>query len=412
MLDDLHVAAPNTLKVTDAVRRFIETVVSSADSVAVVVTSGAGGGQDFTADRRLVLKAIDRFRGQKLRSATVERLNDVSLNLGGVLSPNPDPLWPDRDNRARIALETLQKTADALAPLEDRRPMLLWVSEGPEYEANERTNTNQSSPWSISRSMRAAIERLNRVNAVVFAIDPRGVSAGNADQIQTSSIFSRRTWARWPCRTRTCGPSVWCKRLRRTPAVSRCCGVPTCLPTSAASSLPTSPITSLATTRRGQPREVPRHRGACAAKGRAGACENRSGISCRAVSPATPAPPGHMTTAARIDPRVVGEPAIERVGLHTKRGLDGRTQPGRIRSANRRRRTPSSPDCERRSRRALSPERLIVREPLGMRHAAAEDRARGSFDLAVVPLARLMRRQPFHQPRLPGPCRRSDSNMK
>lgn len=192
VLDDLHVAAPNTLKVTDAVRRFIETVVSSADSVAVVVTSGAGGGQDFTADRRLVLKAVDRFRGQKLRSATVERLNDVSLNLGGVLSPNPDPLWPDRDNRARIALETLQKTADALAPLEDRRPMLLWVSEGPEYEANERTNTNQSNPWSIGRSMRAAIERLNRANAVVFAIDPRGVSAGNADQIQTSSIFESK----------------------------------------------------------------------------------------------------------------------------------------------------------------------------------------------------------------------------
>ena len=192
VLDDLHVAAPNTLKVTDAVRRFIETVMSSADSVAVVVTSGAGGGQDFTADRRLVLKAIDRFRGQKLRSATVERLDDVSLNLGGVLSPNPDPLWPDRDNRARIALETLQKTADALAPLADRRPMLLWVSEGPEYEVNERTNTNQSSPWSVSRSMRAAIERLNRVNAVVFAIDPRGVSAGNADQIQTSSIFESK----------------------------------------------------------------------------------------------------------------------------------------------------------------------------------------------------------------------------
>jgi VWFA-related protein len=65
----------------------------------------------------------------------------------------------------------------------------LWVSEGPEYEVNERTNTNQASPWSISRGVRAAIERLNRANAVVFAIDPRGVSAGNADQIQTSTIF-------------------------------------------------------------------------------------------------------------------------------------------------------------------------------------------------------------------------------
>src|SRR5687768_12251739 len=160
VLDDLHVAAPNTLKVTDAVRRFIETVVSPADSVAVVVTSGAGGGQDFTTDRRLALKAVDRFRGQKLRSATVERLNDPKLNFGGVIQPNADGNQPERANRARIALETLQKIGDALAPLEDRRPMVLWVSEGPEYEVTDRPEANESNQWSISRSMRAAIERL------------------------------------------------------------------------------------------------------------------------------------------------------------------------------------------------------------------------------------------------------------
>jgi VWFA-related protein len=189
VLDDLHVGAPNTLKVTDAVRRFIETVVSSADSVAVVVTSGAGGGQDFTADRRLVLKAVDRFRGQKLRSATVERMNDPKLNLRGVIQPNADGNKPERANRARIALETLQKIGDALAPFEERRPMVLWVSEGPEYEVTDRPEANESNQWSISRGLRAAIERLNRVNAVMYAIDPRGVSAGNADQIQTSTIF-------------------------------------------------------------------------------------------------------------------------------------------------------------------------------------------------------------------------------
>lgn len=189
VLDDLHVAAPNTLKVTDAVRRFIETVLSPADSVAVVVTSGAGGGQDFTADRRLVLKAIDRFRGQKLRSATVERMNDPILNLGGVIQPNADGNKPERANRARIALETLQKIGDALAPFEDRRPMVLWVSEGPEYEVTDRPQANESNQWSISRGLRAAIERLNRANGVMYAIDPRGVSPGNADQIQTSTIF-------------------------------------------------------------------------------------------------------------------------------------------------------------------------------------------------------------------------------
>ena len=189
VLDDLHVAAPNTLKVADSVKTFVHTVLSPADSVAVVVTSGAGGGQDFTADRRLVLKAIDRFRGQKLRSATVERLNDPDLNLRGGIRPNADVNKPERANRARIALETLQKVADALSPFEDRRPMLLWVSEGPEYEVTDFPERNESNQWSISRGIRGAFERLNRVNAVMYAIDPRGVSAGNADQIQTSTIL-------------------------------------------------------------------------------------------------------------------------------------------------------------------------------------------------------------------------------
>ena len=189
VLDDLHVAAPNTLKVADSVRSFVNTVLSPADSVAVVVTSGAGGGQVFTADRRLVLKAIDRFRGQKLRSATVERMNDPNLNLRGGIQPNADVNKPERANRARIALETLQKVANALAPFEDRRPLLLWVSEGPEYEVTEFPERNESNQWSISRGVRLAIERLNRVNGVLYAIDPRGVSAGNADQIQTSTIF-------------------------------------------------------------------------------------------------------------------------------------------------------------------------------------------------------------------------------
>ncbi len=190
VLDDLHVAATNTPRVKDSVRTFIETVVSAADSVAIVFTSGAnGGGQEFTPDRRLALAAVDRFRGQKLRSATVERLQDPRLNFAGIVDPNADPNQADRANRARISLEALRGIADALASFEDRRPMVLFVSEGPEYEVIEQSRANQSDQWSINRGIRDATVALNRVNAVLFAIDPRGVSSGNADQIHASSVF-------------------------------------------------------------------------------------------------------------------------------------------------------------------------------------------------------------------------------
>ena len=190
VLDDLHVAATNTPRVRDSVRTFIDTVVSAADSVATVFTSGAnGGGQELTPDRRLVLAAVDRFRGQKLRSATVERLQDPRLNIGGFVDPDADPHQADRAHRARIALEALRTIAGALAAFEDRRPMVLFVSEGPEYEVTGQSRANRSDEWSVNRGIRDATEALNRVNALVFAIDPRGVASGNANQIHASSVF-------------------------------------------------------------------------------------------------------------------------------------------------------------------------------------------------------------------------------
>jgi VWFA-related protein len=190
VLDDLHIAATNTPRVTKAVREFLNIAVSAADSIALVFTSGASrGGQDFTSDRRLVLGALDRFRGQKLRSATVERLQDPRLNFGGVVDPNADPNQADRANRARISLDALRRIGEALAKFQDQRPMVLFVSEGPEYEVSGRSTWNRSDQQSINNGIRDAVQSLNRVNATVFAIDPRGVATGNADQIHASSVF-------------------------------------------------------------------------------------------------------------------------------------------------------------------------------------------------------------------------------
>jgi VWFA-related protein len=190
VLDDLHVAATNTPRVTSAARAFLDRVVPASSSVAVVYTSG--GGQEFTTDRQLAIKAIDRFRGQKLRSATVERLNDPLLNQRGALTPNADMHQVDRENRARSSLEALRNIARALSTPDERRPLLLFVSEGPEWEVTGDPRANRSDQWSINRGIRDALEGLNRNNVTVFAFDPRGVSTGSADQIYASSIFESK----------------------------------------------------------------------------------------------------------------------------------------------------------------------------------------------------------------------------
>ena len=80
VLDDLHTSFTNTPRVRKFLRDFIEQNFGTNDLAAVVYTSGRGvAGQEFTNNRRLLLEAVDRFSGRRLRSEALE-LND---SLGG-----------------------------------------------------------------------------------------------------------------------------------------------------------------------------------------------------------------------------------------------------------------------------------------------------------------------------------------
>jgi VWFA-related protein len=226
VLDDLHVAAANTPRVTGAVKSFLDNVVSPADSVAVVFTSGeSGGGQEFTSDRTLVVSALERFRGQKLRSAAVERQQDPLIRRSGKATDHIDPVEPERENRARIVMDALGRIGEALGRTGERRRLVLLVSEGPEYQEVQRRRSGTSDQWSMNDGVQRAVQSLNRANAVVYAIDPRGVSTGNPAQIESSSTSPAPARPRFSART--CSRSVCCRRSPRTPAGWRDRGGPT-----------------------------------------------------------------------------------------------------------------------------------------------------------------------------------------
>jgi VWFA-related protein len=67
---------------------------------------------------------------------------------------------------------------------------VLLVSEGPEYEQVQRRRSGASDQWSMNDGIQRAVQALNRANAVVYAIDPRGVSTGNPAQIESSSTIA------------------------------------------------------------------------------------------------------------------------------------------------------------------------------------------------------------------------------
>src|SRR5919204_2936032 len=71
VIDDLHTNFARSERVKRAARIFVQRYLGANDLMAVVHTRGTTeSGQEFTNNKRLLLAAIDKTTGYKLRSAT------------------------------------------------------------------------------------------------------------------------------------------------------------------------------------------------------------------------------------------------------------------------------------------------------------------------------------------------------
>jgi VWFA-related protein len=145
VLDDLHTAPSNAPRVKAALHRFIEQHFGSSDLAAVVFTGGRTiDAQDFTNNVRLLLAAIDRFTGQKLPSATLERIRNASpVGRGSPRSvPGKDDEAEERARRARSAMATIHRLAEFIGNVRGRRKAMLLISEGVEYDMSDLVGTD------------------------------------------------------------------------------------------------------------------------------------------------------------------------------------------------------------------------------------------------------------------------------
>jgi VWFA-related protein len=186
VLDNWHTEPLNALRVKQAARAFIGQRMGSNDLAAVVHTNGRSTfGQDFTSNRRLLMASIDRFIGEKVPSATLERLDAFTAGRPSRSPGNPvnstdrrigDPLEMERGDRARRTLRSLQNLSNFMAGIHGRRKALIFISEGLSYDLAD--------PWSavdaslITDYVRDAIGAATRSNVSIFAVDPRGLGTG------------------------------------------------------------------------------------------------------------------------------------------------------------------------------------------------------------------------------------------
>ena len=187
VLDDLQTDAARTARVRTAARQFVERYVGANDLVAIVQTSGAGGGQDFTASRQRLVAAIDRFIGNKLKSATelkIEHYRETAAR--GVTEKPKDTEDLQRAFRARASLSALSGVAGYLSGVHGRRKALVYFGEGIDYDIANFVEARDTS--SVQGAMRDLVAAATRANVSIYSVDPRGLSTGMEDAINFVTI--------------------------------------------------------------------------------------------------------------------------------------------------------------------------------------------------------------------------------
>jgi VWFA-related protein len=184
VLDDLHTAFERSPRVKAAARRFIEQAVGLTDVAAVVFTGRNDASQDFTGNQRLLLQAVDRFSGRKLRSAAMTQLDGVTEQMVGTpQSATPvaqtvvgaDINKDERAFRARSAMASIRKLSEFLAAVRGRRKAMLLFGEGVDYDIDQAMGTEGATASIVIEDIRSAIAAAQRGNVAVYTIDPRGL---------------------------------------------------------------------------------------------------------------------------------------------------------------------------------------------------------------------------------------------
>jgi VWFA-related protein len=187
LLDDYHVGALRSAHVKRAATEFIDKYLGANDVAAVIHASGRmDAAQEFTNDPRLLDAAIDKFMGQKLRSRTLERLDQYNNNPNyqqptgdnsGAQTGRDvkilDPQDAQRGQWARNTLGTLKNVADFMTAIRGRRKAVLMFSEGIDYQIFDVFDSRDAS--AVLNATQDAISAASRANVNFYTIDPRGL---------------------------------------------------------------------------------------------------------------------------------------------------------------------------------------------------------------------------------------------
>jgi VWFA-related protein len=189
VLDDQHTNPLRAARTKAAARLFVQRYIGANDTAAVVFTSGrSDAAQEFTNSQGRLLAAVDKFVGRKLRSSTLERL-DEEVRTRGMRQQGDridDMLDPERGLTARTTLESIRNLANYLGGISGRRKAIIYFSEGIDYDITDVFNNRSATV--VMDTTRDAIAAATRANVAIYGIDARGLGAGMDDLIEVGDL--------------------------------------------------------------------------------------------------------------------------------------------------------------------------------------------------------------------------------
>jgi len=188
VVDDLGLSFESTVRVRDALRKFVNEQIEPGDLVAIIRTSGGMGAlEQFTRDKRQLSAAIDRIHFSALaRAAMGDPAPPVPRESAEVRSSATE-LDDFRESVFAVGtLGAIRFVVDGLRNLPGRKSVILLSDslrlserDGAFEKAMGHQVRGPGRPFQRDERVMSSLKQLtdlcNRASVVMYAIDPRGV---------------------------------------------------------------------------------------------------------------------------------------------------------------------------------------------------------------------------------------------
>ena len=178
VVDDLGLAADNTVRVRQSLKQWVDDEMRPGDLVAVIRTSaGMGALQQFTSDKRLLYAAIDLVQYHLGRVGVSSFAPLTGARMEGEIDTS---LFDDEVQQSYTlgSIGAIQYVLQGLRDLPGRKSMVLF-SESMRFTYLDGPGivpTQATSRGLVEERMRKLADAANRSSVVIYAIDPRGVA--------------------------------------------------------------------------------------------------------------------------------------------------------------------------------------------------------------------------------------------